>query len=139
MSALNKKMAVLIGMVLLGMLVSAGVGYQLAASRFERAIGEQELVSLDRLVAVRAYVDKNDDERAKGMLDANMDRHLTSVRKYFRAADEQQRAYELRVVRRVRDLWTARPPFQGAEFAALKSETEWVEMRRENDQFIELR
>jgi hypothetical protein len=118
------------------MMVSAAAGYRLAEWRLERAIGEQELVSLDRLLAVRAYVDKQDNERAKEMLDINMDRHLTGVRKYFRAADEKQRAYELRVVGGVRDLWTARPPFQGADFVALKTQTDWVEMRRENDQFL---
>lgn len=122
--------------ILLVCLTSGSVGYELAAREFERAIGEQELVNLDRQLAVRAYIDKENSEGAKGMLDINMDRHLTRIREYFRPIDIQQRTYEQRVLGRLQQLWKTHPPFRENEFASLQNDEDWIAVRRKNDQFL---
>ncbi len=100
-------------------------GQAIAETRYERAIGKQAIVSIDRDLAVLAYLSAGAQDNAITVLHLSTDWHLGWAVKFERLAEGSELRYKLEVLDRLAKARRTRPPLSPTEEQALSRLRDW--------------
>ena len=131
---MNRAGVTLIGLALV--CISFGAGYFVADRRAESLASELQFGALTHDIAAIAYLRRGQVENARSILYVAVDGPLSTFSSDNASSlSPESRKFLSELLWNLNAAWAEDKPFEGEQFASLRSMSDWAQMRARNDEF----